>query len=115
MYSYLIEKGGVKKMPLKDTKGPLGEGPRTGRGLGPCEEGETETQSIGSEKGFGGGYGRGRRGFKRGFGRCHGRFPWFGAGQGKLDTKDKKENLRNYRQELEKELETVKKEEESLK
>ena len=45
-------------MPGQDKTGPSGQGPLTGRGLGPCGAG-------GRGIGF-------RRGFGRGFGRCRG-------------------------------------------
>jgi hypothetical protein len=45
-------------MPAQDRTGPLGQGPLTGRGLGPCSQGIF---------GF-------RRGFERGFGRGFRRF-----------------------------------------
>jgi len=38
-------------MPYRDGTGPAGQGPMTGRGMGPCGEG--------MRRGFGGGYGRG--------------------------------------------------------
>jgi hypothetical protein len=40
------------KMPGQDRTGPLGQGPLTGRGLGPC--------GRGMRRGFGQGFGRGR-------------------------------------------------------
>jgi hypothetical protein len=43
-------------MPWGDGTGPLGQGPLTGRGLGPC--------GCGMRRGFGRGYGRGF-GFRR--------------------------------------------------
>ncbi len=47
-------------MPGMDGTGPLGQGPLTGRGLGPC--------GAGFRRGFGRGMGRGIcRGFGRGF------------------------------------------------
>ena len=46
-------------MPGMDRTGPLGQGPLTGRGLGPCGAG------AGFRRGFGRGMGRG---FGRGFG-----------------------------------------------
>ena len=50
-------------MPGFDRTGPFGEGPMTGRGLGPCGRG------LGVRRGFGRGMGRGfGRGFRRGFG-----------------------------------------------
>ena len=62
-------------MPWGDRTGPLGLGPRTGRGLGFCSgfnsPGFTKGPGWGFGKGwgrgFGRGWGRGRRGF--GFGR----------------------------------------------
>lgn len=41
-------------MPGFDRTGPRGEGPMTGRGLGPCGRG------LGFRRGFGRGFGRGR-------------------------------------------------------
>lgn len=49
-------------MPGQDKTGPNGQGPMTGRGLGPC--------GIGMRRGFGRGYGRGI-----GW-RCLGRYPY---------------------------------------
>ena len=48
-------------MPRRDATGPLGEGAKTGRGLGPCS-GET-SRLTGFAK---------RQGMGRGFGRCRG-------------------------------------------
>lgn len=44
-------------MSNRDGTGPMGQGPLTGRGLGPC------TQGLGLRRGF-------RQGFGRGFRRC---------------------------------------------
>jgi hypothetical protein len=44
-------------MPGQDGTGPMGLGPLTGRGLGPC--------GYGMQRGFGRGFGRG---YRRGFG-----------------------------------------------
>ena len=50
-------------MPFGDGTGPRGQGPLTGRGLGPCAGGKAYG------RGFGRGYGRGTgRGYGRGFG-----------------------------------------------
>lgn len=54
-------------MPGRDGRGPLGQGPMTGRGLGNCNPGYSGL----------GGYGRGRGFFGRGF-RKFGN--WFGFG-----------------------------------
>jgi predicted DNA-binding protein (UPF0251 family) len=52
--------GGEYKMPNRNGMGPLGMGPMTGRGLGPCGRGMGNKQNLG--QGFG-------RGFRQGFGR----------------------------------------------
>ncbi len=41
-------------MPRRDGRGPLGEGPLTGRGFGPCGRGYNQGRGIG--RGFGNGY-----------------------------------------------------------
>ena len=51
-------------MPNKNGTGPEGEGPKTGRGLGPCRDGV----SKGDRRGLGLGRGRGSS-TGRGFGR----------------------------------------------
>jgi len=100
-------------MPLKDKKGPLGEGPLTGRGAGPCEGDRSEVQSFGLGRGRMGrnqSWGRGGRGGSRRGRRGGGYGPRFLFG-----ARSEKENLKDYKQALEKELENVKKEEENLK
>lgn len=76
-------------MPRLDRTGPLGQGPMTGRGLGPCN------------------VGFGFRGRGRGFGRFLG---WVQpqTKQGQLQA------LKQYREALEEELEELKKQEEDL-
>jgi len=82
-------------MPNRDKTGPLGQGPLTGRGFGPC----------GGGRGFGFGCGRG-------FGRGLGRF--FGWNQ--PQTKEEQaQALTDYRKALEEELEDTKRSEEKLK
>lgn len=76
-------------MPNRDKTGPLGNGPSTGRGFGPCGSG-----------------------LKRGLGR--GLCRYFTWGQSKTD-EEKKQSLINYRKALEEELEVVKEQEEELK
>lgn len=44
-------------MPARDKTGPLGEGPKTGRGLGPCVRGNSAKSLSGKGIGF-------RRGFR---------------------------------------------------
>ncbi|MFZ2664267.1 MAG: DUF5320 domain-containing protein [Patescibacteria group bacterium] len=76
-------------MPYKDGTGPQGQGPMTGRGFGPC--------------GNSGGMGR-RMGFGRGF------RSWFAS-----PTKSQvKEDLNQYKKDLEEELEQVKAEQKKL-
>jgi hypothetical protein len=48
-------------MPNFDGTGPRGQGPMTGRGLGPCGRGRRLGFWGGYGMGFGGGYGYGRR------------------------------------------------------
>ncbi len=63
-------------MPNRDQTGPRGEGPQTGRGMGPC--GTTEKQ-LNNQRGQGAGRGRGGAGRGRGgAGRGRG-----GAGRGR--------------------------------
>lgn len=66
-------------MSAGDRKGPRGEGPRTGQGLGFCSGYRTPGYTKGVPRG-GGGFGRGRgfgfgRGFGRGFGYSRGYVP----------------------------------------
>jgi len=76
-------------MPRYDRTGPIGAGPGTGRGFGPC------------------GFGR-RRGADRGLGRYFPCWDW-------PETKeDQKNALEDYQKALEEELEDVKKEAEEL-
>ena len=64
-------------MPLRDGTGPTGEGPKTGRGMGPCapQAGQdNQPQAPFWRRWFGGGRGQGfgpgtGRGAGRGFGR----------------------------------------------
>ena len=82
-------------MPNRDKTGPMGQGPLTGRGLGPC--------GGGIKRGFGCG-----RGFGRGLGR------YFGWNQPQTE-EEQKQSLVDYRKALEEELEDAKKEESNLK
>ena len=54
-------------MPRGDGTGPTGVGPRTGRGLGFCNDERASTERAGFGRGFGRGLAR-RFGFGRGFG-----------------------------------------------
>ncbi|WP_201328163.1 DUF5320 domain-containing protein [Thermotomaculum hydrothermale] len=68
-------------MPYGDRTGPLGQGPKTGRGLGYCSgndrpgaDTDAPRRGMGRGTGFGRGGGRGMgRGMGRGFGRGMGR------------------------------------------
>lgn len=40
-------------MPKFDQTGPLGKGPKTGRGFGPCEQGSDRKQGSGAGRGMG--------------------------------------------------------------
>ncbi len=71
-------------MPRQDKTGPLGYGPRTGRGLGPC------------------GAGMGGRG--RGFGRFCGYFPY----PPRVTEKEEKEILNEETEILEEEIKAIK-------
>lgn len=54
-------------MPFRDKTGPEGKGPKTGRGLGNCDENDfPSVRPIPTRLGFGQGMGRGRG---RGMGR----------------------------------------------
>ena len=63
-------------MPWGDRTGPLGLGPRTGRGLGFCSGFSSPGFTKGPGWGFGRGWGRGWWGFGRGWGRG---WRWFWA------------------------------------
>ncbi len=78
-------------MPFKDKTGPLGQGPMTGRGFGPCGDG----------RGMGG---------RTGFGRGRGFRSWFAS----LSKDQVKEDLNAYKKTLEEELEQVKAEQKKL-
>ena len=78
-------------MPAFDGTGPLGQGPLTGRGLGPCGAGMAW-----------------RRGWGRGLGRYYFGWRW------PQTKEDQKKALADYKKSLEEELEEVKKEEAEL-
>lgn len=82
----------TKNMPAFDRTGPQGQGPMTGRGLGPC----------GTGRGMGMGFGRGR-----GYGRGLGRYFGWNAPQTK---EEKIEDIKTYRKALQEEMEESEKE-----
>src|SRR5690554_1393027 len=64
--TYVTNQEEVYYMPRRDGTGPLGSGPMTGRGLGPCIDANAAVSGVG--------FGMGlrlacRRGFGRGFGK----------------------------------------------
>jgi len=59
--SLLLNKKEVKYMPNGDQTGPNGRGPMTGRGLGPCGNGQVVGCGLGRGIGRGAGQGFGRR------------------------------------------------------
>ena len=81
-------------MPARDTTGPLGAGPRTGRGLGRCNPKNDSEQSF---------YGRGR---SRGLGRGYGRWGGFGyaRNQSPISLEEEKKVLENRLADIEKAL-----------
>jgi len=91
-------------MPLRDQTGPMGEGPLTGRGMGPCNPNQTGINRAG----FGFGRGFGRRnfgGFGRGFGRGFGFFQTYSN----VPTQSEAEVLKNQASALEESLSQIKK------
>ena len=79
-------------MPRFDGTGPLGSGPGTGWGMGPCGAG------MGWRRGFGRGYGRG-------FGRReYGGYPY----QPQITKKEEKEMLMDDAKDLEEEIKAIK-------
>ena len=72
-------------MPYGDHKGPLGQGPKTGRGLGYCSGNDRPGAEVDTARGLGRGLGKGMgrgRGAGRGMGRGFGRGKGFGRGMG---------------------------------
>jgi len=80
-------------MPRFDGTGPLGQGPLTGRGLGPCATGKPY----------------GLRGTRPRFGISWGRRFWGNTYQQEVNPKSEKEMLKEESKALEKELEAIKK------
>jgi len=72
-------------MPLRDRKGPQGQGPQTGRGMGKCSpKGGNPAQQGQGARGTGQGAGRGAgRGKGQGAGRGTGRGGGQGSGKGR--------------------------------
>lgn len=94
-------------MPAQNNTGPMGEGPLTGRGMGPCNPNQTEsTRANSGVFGFGRGFGRGGFGrFGRGFNRRSGFFrPW-----SNVPAQSETEVLKNQASVLEESLTQIKK------
>jgi len=94
-------------MPAFDGTGPRGEGPLTGRGMGPC--------GRGFRRGFGRGFGF-RRGFGRGMGRawrypCSYDYPVYPA----LSKEEEKSMLEDELKLIQKDMDDIKKRIEELK
>jgi len=75
-------------MPGENRRGPMGEGPRTGRGLGRCNNTDNNDANVTNQQNtprdFGPGQGRGMgRGFGRGPGQGPGQGPGRGLGRGR--------------------------------
>ena len=77
-------------MPGFNGTGPQGQGPMTGRGLGPCGGG------MGYGRGFGRGYGRGA-----GYGR------WSGVGYNQPTKSEETSDTKGYIEDLKSELKNV--------
>lgn len=93
-------------MPRGDRTGPMGGGPRTGRGLGYCNENTAPGAFTG---GFG--YGRGRGGFGRGRG-CWNPWGWGAAPYQpqyeNVPEQSEEDSLRSRAEQLQNELEAIK-------
>jgi len=116
---FIITKGGIT-MPLGDRTGPLGLGPKTGRGQGYCSgfpypgymNPGYPGLGLGRGFGFGRGYGRGM-GFGRGRGwRRAGFFPNIYSGEQEIDLlQTESDILKKQLEEINKRLDELKKKE----
>lgn len=84
-------------MPGQDGTGPLGQGPLTGRGLGPCGRG------LAIRRDFGRGFGRGL-GFRRGFGNI----PVITEAEEKQELEAELKEIEAEKAEIEKRLKEIK-------
>jgi len=91
-------------MPREDGTGPMGEGPMTGRGLGPCADGSAI--DYGPRPGMGYGRGYGRRAFGRGR-RFYGRGFGWGYGVEQVPAATRKEYLQERKEYLQRNLEVI--------
>jgi hypothetical protein len=88
-------------MPGGDRTGPLGQGPRTGRGFGYC----TGNDAPGYYRGYGGGRGQGMgngrgMGRGRGFNTCRG-YGFFSTGYPWMATMSKEDEIRMLKSQVE--------------
>lgn len=90
-------------MPARNGTGPAGEGPLTGRGMGPCGTGYRRVPARGLGMGFG-------RGFRRGFGRGQAMGPGWGYSPAYAYQPTKEQeaaDLKAEKETLERELEDI--------
>lgn len=87
-------------MPGRDGTGPMGAGPRTGRGLGPC--GGVNRGAAGMGRGWGGG----RRGWRHVF-NATGLPRWARRGFAPLTPEEKQEALKDEAARLQTQLDEV--------
>lgn len=97
-------------MPGQDRRGPMGQGPRTGRGMGLCNTNNQTAfgygRGFGSGRGFGGGsFGRGFGGRGRGMGFMNRFGNFFGLGR---QVVSEQQDLQSYVSDLEEELKEAK-------
>lgn len=100
-------------MPCGDGRGPAGYGPRTGRGLGYCagydSPGFTKPgpgRGRGFRRNFGPGHGM-RRGFNRGYMQAQGGYAPNYNPQTEYSKEDEINELKNYAEDMKKELKAV--------
>ncbi len=95
-------------MPFGDRTGPLGQGPRTGRGLGYCAGYDTPGYTK-PGPGFGRGLGRGRRRFWAGPRRAWQALPEYPTRAVELTPEDEKRILKSELETLEAEKKAIEK------
>ena len=81
-------------MPTKDGTGPMGEGPLTGRGMGPCAK---DAMAKGFRRGF-------KRGPRRGLGWCCPEELTLTKDEQKKILQEEVKDLEEYKKQIEKKL-----------